>query len=737
MSYVGQVAVIPLGDLGLQTDAPMTSLPPSALIKANNISLYSGKLEKSKGSLKYSETSLPNEVVSVIDWWPDSATQRLIALTSQGEVFRDTGDGTWSSMTTLPSLEVQRFTANYPPVSGGIRLNFNGNNTAVISSTATQAQIQTAIQALPGLSSALVQGDFQTGFRVLLRGTVGDQPMFTSNTNTFVGRNSQLITFSATPTAGNWVIGFDNGTTVIYSSQIPFNASDYTVQLALRAMDESFESVTVSGNYSSGFTVLLKNMAAPPVLLTQSQGLVASSTPVTITVTPNGAVVLTISEESKGKTSLGVCTTDAHMVQGGQEESGRNKKLFIFSGSSQIQILEGDGTTTRDISYPSPDWANGNYPTYGIIYAGRLCVFGCPLNPHQTYFSLTTDHENFLGEVNPYPPPTYIESPPTFPIFPGEADRLCTAIVYRGVLFLLKKPFGAYVLDGQDPSVANWQVRKFSDSFGVLSPHSALQIIGDTVIANSSGSYTSLSATDAYSGFNASDILSSSLVEEYVRDVFNPNGLEKISCLYYPEKKVAYFTGQSSIDDTRDLMLVLDVKRQVARFSVDTKERANCLALRRDGQKIQRPIYGDKQGFVWLMDQDGYYKDTAPYVGDFQTAYTDLGIGNQNKIFDFLEVNYVATGNNNFFVDVYVDGEIRQTITFNQRYGAVLDSFILDQDRLVGDAGTSRNRKQLRSCFGNRISFRFYNGNFNEGFKIERVIVSFRPSDEQVIKGQI
>lgn len=537
MAYSGSTISIPLGQLGLRTDDPMTSLPPNALIKANNVSLYAGKIEKARGTTKYNSTALPSDVVAVYDWHPTSALQRLIAATDDGKIYRDTGSGTFNSNTAITDL--------------------------------------------------------------------------------------------ATP-----------------------------------------------------------------------------------------------------------ITTDTHMVSGGAEQAGNNKKLFIFTGAAQVQVLDGDGASTSNISAPSADWAAGNYPKFGIIYGGstgaggRLCAMNSAADRHRLYFSTPDDHEDFVTG-----------SPPTVSVFPGEGDGIIAAAVYRGLLFIFKAPFGVYILDGRDSDSANWTLSKYSDSFGIQSPHSILQVLTDLIAANSFGSYTSLQASDSFGDFEAGDILSNNLVEDYIRSIFNSAGLPYSQCVYYPEKKQAFFTGQSSSADLRNQMVIFDVGRQELRIYLDTKERPNCLGIRQDSQKILRPMYGDKDGYVWLMDQNTYNRGGSPYIGEFQTAYTDLSfasseLAGKNKLFDFLEVNYIATGNNNFYCDVFVDGDFRQTLIFDQVLGAALDSFELDVDRLAADQAGHRNRKQLRSCTGNRISFRFYNNGFNEAFKIERINVGFRLSAEQMYSSQ-
>lgn len=680
MAYSGSQIPIPLGQLGLRTDDAQTSLPANAMIKANNITMFAGRVEKSHGTTKYNATALTDAVVSVFDWYPTPNLQRLIAVTADGKIWRDTGDSTFSSNTPIKDL-----------------------------------------------------------------------------------------------------------------------------------------ATTLS--------------------------------------------------------------TDVHQVTGGAEEAGRNKKLFIFTGNKQIQVLEGDGSTTTDIDLPSPDWASSNFPTFGIQYQNRLCVLGSAGNRHTAYFSFEDDHENFQGvasnpqfanaawdiwqllaagdvdqtanmqsganvnifntingdgfmvqatgkfnkvtftQVNSatgspvfdysywtgvnWSPltltttPNYTTTgaktiafdipanwnvgdgveggdntrysiriiastapsaavaansmavfnttfdtfPPQFPIFPGEGEGLLCAAVYRGLLFLFKEPFGVYIIDGTDPNPDNWTIQRYSSSFGVASPHSVLQVLTDLIAANSFGSYTSLQASNAFGDFEAGDILANAAVENYIRGQFNSAGLDTSQCIYYPEKKLAMFTGNSTSSSGADRILMIDVGKENSRISIETKEKPNCLALRKDASRIQRPMYGAVNGHVYLMDQATYSVDGQAFLGEFQTPYTDLSfasheLGGKNKIFDFLEVNYISPGNYSFFVDVYVDGEFRLTVEYPMTAGAALDSFVLDTNRLAGDEAGNSNRKPLKSCTGKRISFRFYNNFVNQAFKIERIILSFRVSSEQLYSYQ-
>lgn len=86
MAYRGTQAKIPLGDFGLLTDAPADKLQPGYLIYAKNVSFSNGTVQKAPGTIKYNAAALSSKVVAIHDWFPNTVTQRLIAVTSDGTI---------------------------------------------------------------------------------------------------------------------------------------------------------------------------------------------------------------------------------------------------------------------------------------------------------------------------------------------------------------------------------------------------------------------------------------------------------------------------------------------------------------------------------------------------------------------------------------------------------------------------------------------------------------------------
>ncbi len=101
MAYTGTTVTIPLGQLGLFTDSPPGEIPVGALIKASNVSFETGMVTKAPGSYRYNTQVLPSGIVAAIDWWPDTITQRTIALCRNGSIYRDIGDRVFSGAVAI------------------------------------------------------------------------------------------------------------------------------------------------------------------------------------------------------------------------------------------------------------------------------------------------------------------------------------------------------------------------------------------------------------------------------------------------------------------------------------------------------------------------------------------------------------------------------------------------------------------------------------------------------------
>jgi hypothetical protein len=186
-------------------------------------------------------------------------------------------------------------------------------------------------------------------------------------------------------------------------------------------------------------------------------------------------------------------------------------------------------------------------------------------------------------------------------------------------------------------------------------------------------------------------------------------------------------------------MIMLDLQDpNVPRYFLNRRDAADCLALRRDGYNIKRPMYGAADGYVYLMDQETRLVGASAYTGEFKTPHLDFrhldpGLTHKNKTFDFLGVTFQEEGTQDLSVDVYIDGQFSQTVTYSMSIATnTLGSFVLGTSKLgVEDEKT---RWKPINGSGRRISFRCYNSGSNENFKVCQLTVGFTVTGEDVTR---
>lgn len=95
MPFTGEVAEIIPGSLGLTGSRSSARIRPGHLIHAVNVAFHGGTVQKEGGSIKYNSAAISGApaVLGGHDWWPDSGTQRMVVILSDGTLKKDSGAG--------------------------------------------------------------------------------------------------------------------------------------------------------------------------------------------------------------------------------------------------------------------------------------------------------------------------------------------------------------------------------------------------------------------------------------------------------------------------------------------------------------------------------------------------------------------------------------------------------------------------------------------------------------------
>lgn len=433
---------------------------------------------------------------------------------------------------------------------------------------------------------------------------------------------------------------------------------------------------------------------------------------------------------ASGLTNL---SPNSKFVTGGNETGGRPKKLFFFSfGENQLKVLNLAETSFSNISKPAADWTSANYPRIGVIFRGSLWAFAGQIS----YTSDSGDHENFQTNTQ------------VSPVFPGEGDAIRGAFVFKGKLFCFKDGGFVYALNDDAADTQDWYWQKLANNFGLAAPNAVTEVLDDMLAGNTTGTVTSYTATNALGDVESADVFRVAGMENFLRGSTSTVGVPFQHTLYYAAKKLFFMTYRSAYYTYNNMLICIDFSRQSAGPQVTfwIKGSPQCLWLRRDQYGVDRPYYGDKDGFVQIMDSEdrleGASKTTGQpltgtaYEGSFQTVNFDMShldpkFAGIAKHWDWLKVEYCPEGNWNIMCDYFVDGKYIDTISFPmiQYQKPQLDVLLLNTDRL-SQINTESFTRPLTTT-GRVITFRFYNRGAGQSFQIAGIVIGFRPSGEQ------
>jgi hypothetical protein len=416
-------------------------------------------------------------------------------------------------------------------------------------------------------------------------------------------------------------------------------------------------------------------------------------------------------------------TPNCVFAEGGAEDANNAKKLFLFTNGRTLPlVMSGNGTAFATIATPNEDWTDeATYPKFGVVHRGALWAFA----GQRSYASSTSNHEDFSDASL-----SFVDG-----VYPGEGGELRGGFVFKTKLFAFKDGGFVYTLNDSDVSAANWYWQKAGSNFGLAAPNAVDEVLNDLIAGNVTGTFNSYAATEKLGSVEAGDICQQLQFESFLRGNTSKSGVPEQHVLYYGEKKQLFATYRSTYKATNDMLIMFDFARSAnVRPAFWIKGSPQCLALYKDSNQIERPMYGGADGFIYLMDREDRLEGSTAYTGEFQTAHTDFSwmgddLASKEKHFDFLAVHYVPESSGDLSCDFYVDGRYIDTLTFPmiQYERPKLGTLILGTDRLGQNQETAI--RQL-SGTGRTFSARFYQSGSNQSFQVPAITVFFRPGGE-------
>jgi hypothetical protein len=415
-------------------------------------------------------------------------------------------------------------------------------------------------------------------------------------------------------------------------------------------------------------------------------------------------------------------------VRAGGEDVGEARKLFIYSDSNQVQVIEGTGATITDISTPPADWAS-SFPIFGVSHRSRIFAGGNSSDPHRIYYSTVTDHQDFTGTGSG-----------NLPVYPAEGEQLIGGISYKGILILFKYPRGIYLVNTIDADITNWRVDKLTDAVGAVSPWTIVQIGNDVLYLMNDGTFHLLSATQDFGDINTSNISHDpNYVDVFMRANVALASLKKAMGAWYAARSKAWFMVPAIGTTENNLRIAIDFNNPQAgpRYYLSRRDVGLALWMKPGATTVDQPVLSDSDGQVWLMDRDGVLnKDGDAYSMRFESSendfsFADTNLGAKTKNGQYIEVTADVQRESTITIVPYWDGNPTDPIIMDlAAEGAALDEFQLDVDEL-GTAGTVIVRRPLTGQ-GRRLKLLFQNNIADSEVRIGEIRVGYTIADERV-----
>ena len=149
--------------------------------------------------------------------------------------------------------EVQLVAFSAIPNGGNWGLEFDGQQTSLLTTSSSAADVKAALEALSNIDTVNVTGDFANGFTITFTGVNAktDVPLLIQYVTSDSGTDEiQELQFSAVPDAGTFRLHFGDE----FTANMPFNATASLVQSELNGLD-ALDGVLVAGDFVSNFVI--------------------------------------------------------------------------------------------------------------------------------------------------------------------------------------------------------------------------------------------------------------------------------------------------------------------------------------------------------------------------------------------------------------------------------------------------------------------------------------------------
>lgn len=374
----------------------------------------------------------------------------------------------------------------------------------------------------------------------------------------------------------------------------------------------------------------------------------------------------------------------------------------------------GTGTLTVTRCLLPVDVISGSQISWGFLHGGRMYMGTVYASKsHNVYASKLNNHNDFINAGSLL-----------FQVYPGEGDGIIGGISWRGRAYIFKYPTGIYYLDDSSTNTADWGWKRLSRFVGAISSSCIVEADDEVYFISQYGQINALSAVTEFGDAKASAVNPRGMGSYILDQIYTPLDRRTIGIYHEKKRKVIFgYTNLASLSQVGDFANVLSVGVDIHQGGSDsaltpyggqifssTRDQMEGLAIYTDPSTNQKVVLaGQRNGYIYKLDQTAYSKDGAGYLSAFETKEFYPYGNERNASMRELEVVFAPTSSGNtVLISVYQDGVLSTSATLTDASPRM---------RLFGDC--------------RRFRIRGENSTINEKFSVARIDVRFTASNQR------
>lgn len=397
--------------------------------------------------------------------------------------------------------------------------------------------------------------------------------------------------------------------------------------------------------------------------------------------------------------------------------------MFISNGVQGVQV--DTGSAVAAITTAATDWTGSNQPKKFVLHSKqasrRVFAWGVAGKENVLYYSSTAGFQVFNGGTSG-----------TVVCDFRHGEGIIDVVSKDGTLWIFGKEETFY-LDDSSTTISDWGALRASFKGGAHSARLSCIANNSIFVMNTEGDIYEVQSAEQLRDVEQASIAEPFFIHNYIKRNWDLTKINQFHMAYEPKtRSLRIFgvrQGQTVVDDSLVYYVNQakwgpphDGRENASTNGTGYKAAASFSAQASDGTK--RLYTQDYNGQTWELESTTKADASNAYTAVASLPWLDFELEGVEKRYPYGILSYKSLGDYQVDIQWFVDGILQAVSTVSlAASGAVLDSFILDTDRLAL-IGISEREFEMGQI-GRKIRLEISNDGEGEDFLLSQVVFPF------------